>query len=218
MPLPLLVVLIALVVLDAALRRVGCYAATSSTWPAGWREVPPRRSERSPYREGAQSEWVLVVKAGIPRAISVFLPPVLGITLIWALASALALGDLADAARGTRPLALVLASLALCLVRVLGCGTTLLAALRGSRRLFFLACGLGLGLDAALARFALPCSDIRADDIRVALAGGAAQAALMLAFAFSVWRRRGLVAPAYPPVPPVPVDTYVDDEDDAATG
>src|SRR5262249_3746262 len=157
-----------------------------------WRKVPPERRKPSPYRERARGEWVLVVGAGLPRAISVFLPPMLAITLLWTLATVLALGDLLDVVRGTRTLAFVLASLSLCLIRALAAGATLLAACEGWRRLFFLASGLALGLDTALARFALPCSDIRADDVRIALAGGAAQAALALVFAFSVWRRRGL--------------------------
>jgi hypothetical protein len=192
----------ALVALDSGLRWVGYYTSTGATWPAGWRRVPPDRRQPSPYREGSRGEWVLVVEAGVPRAVSVFLPLVFGITLLWTLATALALGDLADVVRGTRPLAFVLASLSLCAIRALTGGAALFAASEGWTSLFFLASGLGVGHDAALALFALPCSDIRADDIRMALASGAAQVVLMLGFALSMWRRRHLVASACPSVAP----------------
>jgi hypothetical protein len=213
---PLLIALAlgALVALDAGLRRAGCYEATAPAWPARWREVPPDRRRPSPYREGPPGGWVLIVPAGIPRAVSVLLAPVLGITLMWAIAMVLGLGDFADVVHGKRPLVLVLASIALAVVRTLSGGATLIAACDGNGRHLFLASALALGLDAALARFALPCSDVRADDVRVALAGGAAQAALALAFAFAAWRRRGLVASAYPTLPPGVFPEDRGDEDD----
>ncbi len=198
---PVLVVLVvgALVALELGLRRADCYAWTSLTWPAGWRKVRPARRKPSPYREGARARWLLVVEPGVPPAISIFLPPVLGVTLLWSLATALALGDLPDVARGTRSSTFVIASLSLCLIRAVAAGATLLAACERRSALFFLASVLGLALEVALACFALPCSDIRSDDVHVALAGGAAQAALTLGFAFSVWRRRGLYASAREP-------------------
>jgi hypothetical protein len=185
--------LLALVMLDALLRDWGCYTWPAASWPAAWRKVSQDRGKPSPYREGIRNEWVEVVKAGIPRAVSVFLPPVLGMTLVWALGSVLALGDLADVVRGRRSLAFVLASLALCVLRALTAGISLLAAYEGRKRAFFAASALALGHDAALALYPIPCSDIRADDVHIALAGLVAQGALTLVFAFSVWRRHGLV-------------------------
>ena len=96
----------------------------------------------------------------------------------------------------------MLASLSLCVIRALAAGTSLFAASERRGSLFFMASGLGLGLDVALACFRLPCSDHWADDVHMALASGAAQAALTLGFAVSVWRRRGLVASACPVDPP----------------
>jgi hypothetical protein len=197
-----MVVLVALAVLDAGARRLGGYASTAVGWPAGWRAVPVGRRKGLPYREDAGRAWVLVARPGIPRAMSLFLPPAFGVVLLWCLATVLALGDFKDVAQGTRSLPFALASLSLCLIRAAAGGATLLGAWERRGALFFLAGGLALGLDTALACVELPCSDVRTDDVRMALAGGAVQAALILGFAVSLWRRRGLVASARLSHPP----------------
>lgn len=195
MPSPLLIlaVLGALVALDAGIRRVDGYASSVFHWPAGWRALPPAGGPSSPYRHRAGGAWALVVDAGIPRATSIFLPAVLAIVLLWSLATVLALGDLLDVVRGTRSLGFVLASLSLCVIRALDGGAALLAAYERRSGAFFLASGLALGIDVALVELPLPCSDHRIDDVHMALAGGAAQAALVIGYAVSWWERRGLV-------------------------
>lgn len=201
-PLPILAVLATLIALDAGIRRAGMYASSVFHWPAGWRAIPPGAAPSSPYRHHEEGAWALVADAGIPRVTSVFLPAVLGIVLLWGLGTMLALGDLADVVRGTRSLPFVLASLTLCVVRALDAGATLLAAYERRSGAFFLASALALGIDVALAELPLPCSDNRSDDVHMALAGAAAQAALALGYAVSVWRRRGLVGSVDPSLPP----------------
>jgi hypothetical protein len=202
---PLVVVVLVVLVLamlDGGVRRAGGYAASVDRWPAGWRALRAGVRDRSPYRAGAGRVWVLVAPPGIPRATSMFLPAALGITLLWGLATVLALGDLKDVVQGTRSLPFVLASLALCFVRAAAGGAALLGAWERSAGVFFVAAAVALGLDVALACARLPCSDIRADDVHMALAGGGVQAALALGFAMSLWRRRGLLASARPGRPP----------------
>ena len=142
---PLLFVFVVgvLVALDAGLRHAGFYA--SLAWPAGWREVPPDRRKPAPYREAPRSGWVLVVEPGVPRAVSIVFPPVLGVALLWSFATVLALEDLPDVLRGARSLAFVLASLSLCVIRALAAGTSLFAASERRGSLFFVASGLGWG-------------------------------------------------------------------------
>ena len=217
LPLLILAVVGLLAMLDAGLRRLGLYTSTLFTWPAGGRAISPRRGHSSPYREDAGGHWILVVEAGIPRAVSTVLPPVLGLALLWSLCTVLALGDFKDVVRGTRSLSFVLASLSLCVVRALAGYATLLAAHDRRRGLFFLASGLALGLDIALACMPLPCSDNRSGDVHVALAGGAAQAALALGFAVALWRRRSLIdlePPELEPPAPLPLleDRFTEEE------
>ena len=193
----------ALAALDAGLRRTDVYASTVFDWPAGWRAVPPEPGPASPYRQGAGGAWTLGVGAGIPRATSVFLAPVLGVALLWSLASMLALGDLRDVFHGTRSLPFVLASLSLCVLRALSGWATLGAAYGRRTGAFFVASAVVLGIDAALACAPLPCSDHRGDDVRMALAGCTAQMALAVGLAVSLWRRRGLVQREEPRVAPL---------------
>jgi hypothetical protein len=202
-PSPTLLIVVAALIAaaEAGMRALDAYASTQETWLPGWRAVRVGRRERSPYREGTSRTWVLAAKPGIPYATSIFLPPAFGILLLWGLATVLAVGDLVEVVRGARALPFVLASLSLCAIRAITVGAALLAAWDRRPRLFFLAAAIALAHDVALARYPLPCSDIRADDIRMALASGAAQAALTLGFAVSLLRRRGLVASARPPLP-----------------
>jgi hypothetical protein len=69
LPLLILAVVGLLAMLDAGLRRLGLYTSTLFTWPAGGRPIPPRGGHSSPYRENASGHWILVVEAGIPRAV-----------------------------------------------------------------------------------------------------------------------------------------------------
>ena len=192
---PVLVVAapLALLVLDAIARRLGVYASTTGSWPAGFREASLPLHDTSPYREHHGRQLVAVVNAGIPRLTSIFLLPVLGVALAWSLAVPLAVADLRAAFQGRRALALVLASLVLCAVRASSGVATLMGALGRSPRLLVCAGSLALGLDVALALYPLPCSDVRAHDVAIATFGAAAQAALMVGFAISSWMRRGLV-------------------------
>jgi hypothetical protein len=178
--------------LDAGIRGSGFYRDTAGTWPAGWRAVVagPRAT---PYREGERQEWVRVVTPGIPPLISIFLLPLLGLLFFWILANGLALLDLGDVVHGARSLPFVLSSLLLCLARAVAAGASLIGACARMRRLFFLASAAAIGLDLLLASVAIPCSDHRTDDVRMALAGLAVQVPLVLGFAWSLWRRRGLV-------------------------
>jgi hypothetical protein len=184
---------VALVALDAGLRRLGCYASTSQAWPAGWRALPPERGGPSPYRHAGKEGWAIAVDAGIPPAVSVFLPPVLVLFLLWMFGVVAGTLDLADVVRGTRSFGFWLSSMLLCVTRAIAGGATLSAAIERSRRDFFVASAVALALDTALVLFPLPCTDHRYEDVGVALANAAAQSALLLGFTISVWRRRGLM-------------------------
>jgi hypothetical protein len=184
---------LALVALDAGLRRGGLYDSTIFDWPRGYRDASPARFEPSPYREGQGQPWAVVLDPGIPRATSILLPPVVGITLLWALASFLAFGDLLQVARGSRPAGFAFASLGLCLVHLMTSGAALLAAWGKRPGAFYLASALALVLDGTLAALPIPCSDIRADDVHMGLAGLAAHGLLTLGFTLSIWWRRGLL-------------------------
>jgi hypothetical protein len=183
---------VGLVALDAGLRRLGCYASTSQAWPAGWRALPPERGGPSPYRQAGTEGWAIAVEAGIPPAVSVFLAPVVVLSLLWMFGIVAGTLDLADVVRGTRSFGFWLSSLSLCVTRAIAGGATVSAAIERSRRDFFVASAVALALDTALVLFPLPCTDHRNEDVGVALANVAAQAALLLGFAISVWRRRGL--------------------------
>lgn len=186
---------------DALARRVGLYATTSRCWPAAWR---PRRGapiEGTPYRQARGAEWEPRVGAGIPRSVSVFVLPSGLLAAFWSLATALALSDIPAVLSGTRRLSAVLASLALCVASALLGWTSLDATLERHDRLFAPAIALALGLDAALVALPLPCSDVRADDVRMAYAGLITHAPLALAYAWHHWRRRGTVTFTLDPTP-----------------
>lgn len=193
-----LVVLALVLLFDTLARRFGAYGAAEVDWPAGWRaqQLPPV-DPASPYRAVDRVAWRAVTAAGIPRAVSVPLWVVLGLSLAWSLCAALALGDLADVLRGTRSLgralaSLALASLALCVARASVGWVVLGAALAQDRARFARGSALALALDAALYALPLPCSDKRADDVVVAAWGIAGHLALAIGFAASAWQRRGL--------------------------
>ena len=185
---------VGLVAIDAAARRGGVYDLTALPWPALYRvhRAGPADAD-APYRESRPTSHLLVVPEGIPRAASVMLLPAGLLSLAWTLCVVLALGDVPAALGGTRGLVPTLASLALCVVRA-GAGWASLAAALGQRRGAFAAIVLvTLGLDATLALFPIPCSDNRASDVRVALAGLLIDVPLALGFAWSQWERRGLI-------------------------
>lgn len=182
-----------LLLVDTAARRLGVYGDAQHDWPTGWRaeRFAPADPE-SPYRVVDRVAWRPVIAAGIPRAVSIPLLLVLGLSLAWSLCSVLALGDLADVVRGTRTLGRVLASLGLCIARASTGWVVLGAALTQRRARFAVAIAVALTLDAALYALPLPCSDVRADDVNVARWGLVADVSLALGFALSAWARRGL--------------------------
>jgi hypothetical protein len=187
---------------DAGARALGAYASIAAAWPAGWRAAPlPPAGDTTPYRTVDRVAWRQVVAAGVPRAVSIPLVAVVGVAIAWTFCAALSLTDLPDVFRGTRSLGRVLASFALCVLRA-GAGWFVVcsAADRDDGHLARGAAAV-LCLDGALVALPLPCSDVRADDVRVALGGLTAQLALAAGYAYSALRRRGLtlVDPALRP-------------------
>jgi hypothetical protein len=178
---------------DAGARRVGVYAETPARWPAGWRAVPREaQGPEGPYREAER--WEQVVQAGIPRATSLFVAPVLVVALMWSVATMLALGDGLEVLRGARPLGPALASFFLCVTRA-GIGIAVLGAAVGRVTAHFAAwSAVALGLDLLLYTVPIPCSDHRSDDVGMAAFGLVAGLLLAGGFAWSALRRRGLVA------------------------
>lgn len=178
---------------DAVARRLGVYAETVTRWPAGWRAVPvATQGPEGPYREAQR--WEQVTPAGIPRATSLFVAPVLVVALMWSLATVLALGDSLEVMRGARPLGPALASFFLCVTRA-GIGVAVLGAAVGRVTAHFAAwSAVALGLDLLLYTTPIPCSDHRSDDVGMAAFGLTAGLLLAGGFAWSVLRRRGLVA------------------------
>jgi hypothetical protein len=179
--------------LDACVREVGLHAASERSWPEGWRAVVTRGRPDSPYREGEQVEWARVVPAGIPRAVSVCLIPLVVLWHVWGVGGALDLLDLllgAPASRGE----LAVPIWPLSLLHLLVVGGAMVAAYRRQRGLFLLSWAVGIGIDAVPACGALLSSGHPSYDLHLAHASLAAQGALGLGFAWSLWRRRGLVA------------------------
>ncbi|MEZ4394814.1 MAG: hypothetical protein R3A48_27375 [Polyangiales bacterium] len=179
---------------DAFARLVGCYETSARWWPATWRRRRGARGEGTPYRHALGDDWEPRVRAGIPRSVSMFVAPCMLLSAFWSLAIVLALSDVPAALSGTRRLRTVLASLALCVASALVGWITLNATLERRDRAFAVAITLALALNSALAVFPLPCSDVRADDVRFALAGLITHAPLALAYAWHRWRRRGSVS------------------------
>lgn len=186
---------------DALARRLGFYATSSLSWPAAWRQRRGARAEGTPYRHALGADWEPRVGAGIPRSVSVFVFPSVLLAAFWSLAIALALSDVPAALSGTRRLSTALASLAFCVVSALLGWTSLNATLERRDRAFATTVALALGLEAALAAFPLPCSDVRADDVRMAYAGMITHAPLALAYAWHRWRRRDTVSLALDQTP-----------------
>jgi hypothetical protein len=137
-----------------------------------------------------------VVPAGIPRAASLLLLPAALLAALWSICIVLAIGDLPAAFGGNRPFGPALSSLALCVARAAGGWSSVGAVLGRQGRAYAAAAALTLGLDATLACVAIPCSDTRANDVTTALTGLLVHAPLTLGFAWSLWRRRGVVAAA----------------------
>ncbi|MFO0628192.1 MAG: hypothetical protein U0325_21645 [Polyangiales bacterium] len=180
---------------DSLARRGGVYASTEHAWPAGWRAVPvAMQGPDGPYRAAEPVRWERVVSAGVPRATSLGVMPGVGVALMWTFASALALGDAGEVARGVRPGGPALASFLLCVTRA-GVAWTVLAAAFARRPAHFAAwVSLALGLDLLLYTTPIPCSDHRSDDVGMARFGLVAGLLLAAGFAWSLARRRGLVA------------------------
>ena len=187
-----IVVLAILIGLEALARWLHLYASTEESWPAGWRAVVVRTSRRFPYRKAGARTWVLAAKAGMPPSVSLFLPAVFFATLLWLCAVVLAMFDLGKVALGHRALGFTLASLGLAVCRAGAGSSTVLGVMGRSSRLVFVGGGLALGLDMLLACVALPCSDSRTADVRVACIGGALQALILLGYAGALWQRHGL--------------------------
>ncbi len=183
------------VAVDAAARRAGVYTGTEARWPAGWRRCRGRcRGPKRPGRAAEAARWEQVVAAGIPRATSLFIPPAVGVALMWSVAAALALGDAPEVLRGARPLGTSLASLVLCVTRA-GVGFAAVGAAVGRAPGSFAAwSAAALSLDLLLYAVPIPCSDHRSDDVAMAAFGLAVGALLAGGFAWSALRRRGLVA------------------------
>jgi hypothetical protein len=178
---------------DAGARRLGVYAETVTRWPAGWRAVPlETQGPDGPYRESER--WEQVTPAGIPKATSLFVAPVVVVALMWTLAILLSLGDAREVLRGTRPLGPALASFFLCVTRA-GVELAVLGAALGRVTGHFAAwSAVALGLDLLLYTVPIPCSDHRSDDVGMAAFGLVAGSLLAAGFAWSALRRRGLVA------------------------
>jgi hypothetical protein len=190
------------VVCDAGLRRAGFYRDTEGVWPAAWRAVKAGRREESPYRDGEVRGWEQVSQPGAPWWISVLLVPLLARLLLWLIAAALSVGDFGEVSQGHRAFPLALASLLLCVGQA-ALGVALLVGAFARKNGIFFACGgLALGLDGLLATVAIPCSDNRGKDVRVALAGLVLHGLLVLGFSWSQWRRRGRIEGASPPAGP----------------
>lgn len=180
--------------LDAFARRTGMYQPTAETWPALWRGRAQTRDEADgPYRAVDHVAWELVRAAGVPRCVSATSLPVFALALLWSLATILALGDVISATHRGHTLSFALSSLALCVTRAALAWSCFGAALERWRRTMVLCSLVALALDVALALVALPCSDHRADDVRMAQHGAVAQGAALVAFLWATRRRAGVI-------------------------
>lgn len=177
---------------DRFARRNGLYLDTVVDWPES--VIVRRRGVRAdaPYR-ASQAVDRAVLPGGIPAAASVMLLPVALLSLAWSLCIVFALGDLPAAFAGHRALGRALASLGWCALRAAVGWSALSAVVTNRPRVFGVLGVLALALDVALATTDVPCSDIRADDIRVAKVGLVVHGLLTAGYAWSQWRRRGAV-------------------------
>lgn len=174
---------------DRAMRAGGIYLGLDAAWPA---RVFLRRAggADAPYRAAAPTARV-TSPAGVPVAVSVMLAPTALLSLAWTLCAMLAVGDLPAAFAGHRALGFALASLGWCVARAAVGWTSMGAAASNHRGAFAVLGVAALALDVTMATVAVPCSDVRADDVRVAHVGLVVQGLLAAGFAWSQWRRRG---------------------------
>lgn len=185
--------LVALIVgCDALARWADAYSATVYAWRARWRLRRVQQSDAdAPYRSATHGDWEEVSPSGIPRVVSCALLPVVGLTLAWTIAVFLSFGDLLGVIAGHRTFARTLAVIVFCVVRG-GLGWAMLGAGYARNVRPMVLCGLAaLTLDAALSQFAIPCSDVRADDVRMGHWGAAIDALALIAFASKALRPRG---------------------------
>lgn len=193
-PLPIAAVAVGLVVLaDRIARRSGTYEGTEREWPAAVRVTQGEVAVERPYRAAAPAVARVVVPAGVPAVVSA--PTLLAgiFSTLWTVALLLGLGDLWRALSGRRALAFALASLVWCGLRTAAGWATVCAASFAQPRRFVWAALAAGAMDAALAAFPLPCSDVRADDVSIARAGLVVTAVLAAGFGAARWSRRGTV-------------------------
>jgi hypothetical protein len=177
---------------DAIARWSDAYASTADGWRARWRLRRVQTTDAdAPYRRAQYGEWEKVIEAGIPRLASCALLTVVALTLLWTIAVFLSFGDLLGVMRGHRTLGRTLAVIVLCVVRG-GLGWAVLGAgfHRNVRAMVSTSLG-AIGLDAALSQVPIPCSDIRADDVRMGYWGAAIHTLALVAFAWSARPRGG---------------------------
>jgi hypothetical protein len=177
---------------DWLARRGGLYGATEAAWPTLTRlrraaTVEGDRPYRAVSPEGAQG----VIAAGVPAVVSAPMLAVMAQSALWTFAFAMGFGDLSAAFAGRRGLAFTLTSLVWCGLRAAAGWMLAGSALTRHGRGFAVAAAVVGAMDAALAVFPVPCSDIRADDVSVARAGLLVAAVLTLGFALAQWHRRG---------------------------
>ncbi|MFO0648877.1 MAG: hypothetical protein U0326_21730 [Polyangiales bacterium] len=193
-PSPIVWLLLVALVLgcDALARWADVYAATLEGWRARWRLRSVQRSDaEAPYRSAVHGDWEEVSPAGIPRLVSCALLPVVGLTLAWTIAVFLSFGDLLGVIAGHRTLARTLAVIVFCVIRG-GLGWAVLGAGYARNVQPMVLCSMAaLTLDGALSQFEIPCSDVRAEDVRMGYWGAAIDALALLAFALKTLRPRG---------------------------
>ncbi len=181
-----MLLVLVIVACDAFARWSGVYRGLDEHWPARWRlRAQHRANERAPYRQGDHGDWEMVRPAGIPRAMSSALLPMVGVALMWSVACALSFGDVFDVFAGRRTLARTAAVLALVWTRSTLSWLSLAFGYTSSTRKRLGAGLADLALDVALWRVAIPCSDFRADDERVGLAGALIGAIALVTYAWS---------------------------------
>lgn len=193
-PSPLVwLILVAVVVgCDAIARWSDVYASTADGWRARWRLRRVQTTDAdAPYRRAEYGDWEKVVDAGVPRLASCALLTVLALTILWMIAVFLSFGDLMGVVRGHRALGRTLAVIVLCVLRG-GLGWAVLGAgyHRNVRTMVWASLG-AIALDATLSQVALPCSDIRADDVRMGYWGASIHTLALLAFSWSARARGG---------------------------